>query len=750
MLANDAQRFVDTFAANPVSQSTPHIYMSMLTFWPSSGPIVKHYVQFTRGPVKAEGTALDQRQLAHLATWAFEDAIHAMAISPDGRHLALGIGKDVLVVDSSSGQRVLGPLHGHSEDISTIVFSPDCTSVVTGSLDYDSKTATIIGWDTNTGDIVGDPISLDGLMHPVSCLTFWPDCTCIASGFYEQTVRIWDTTTGKMLRSFEARDWVHAVACSPDGILIAAGFDEALQVWNSHTGAIVLGPLSTGLVNVITFSPDSSRIIHADRFQKTVHVRDAQNGQLIHELNVDIGSNFMMGISIGYSPNERHIALSHHQAIYGWDAQNGKMVLGPLEGHIRSLEITSVVFSPDGSRIISACNGGTVCTWDARKHNLAHESIIGCISGISSAKFSPDGHQFVSGSDDGSLHIWDSHTGATIVGPIKAHTGEAISVNYLNNRVVASCRGDTVVVCDARSGEMLRSLKIAPGHQINCIAFSLNGKLIVTGSELDSSSEVNLWDVHTGTRLLDPLTGFRYNISSVQFSPDGTCIVACSSDTYKQIVVWGVADGRNMFGFLNGHTSTVFSASYSPDGALIASGSHDHSIIVWDAYTGSKLLGPLVGHSNRVTSVHFSPDSTRLVSGSWDTTICIWDVRTGGMLFELLHGHEREITSVAYSLDGTRILSCSWDSTVHIHDARSVEERALLHSTTEFGDWVMNKDGWVVDDRLRLLVWVPGDLRRALMWPRTQLVVAPWGYVRVKFDKSRMGESWAQSYKSGL
>ncbi|CAE6461470.1 unnamed protein product [Rhizoctonia solani] len=216
----------------------------------------------------------------------------------------------------------------------------------------------------------------------------------------------------------------------------------------------------------------------------------------------------------------------------------------------------------------------------------------------------------------------------------------------------------------------------------------------------------------------------------------------------KQIVVWGVADGRNLFGFLNGHIWPVKSTSYSPDGALIASGSSDDTVIVWDAYTGSKLLGPLVGHSNSVTAVHFSPDSTRLVSGSADSTIRIWNVRTGEMLFELLHGHKQYILSVAYSPDGNRILSCSEDRSVRIHDAQGTEERALLRSTPDFGDWEMNNDGWLVDDQSRLLVWVPGDLRRALMWPRTEVAVAAWGYVRVKFDKSRMGESWAQSYTS--
>ncbi|EUC54676.1 vegetative incompatibility protein HET-E-1, putative, partial [Rhizoctonia solani AG-3 Rhs1AP] len=375
LLANDAQRFVDTFAANPVSQSTPHIYVSMLAFWPSSGPIAKHYMQFTHGPVEAEGTALDQRQLAHLATWVLEGGIGAMAVSPDGRYLALGIGVVVLVVDSTSGQRVLGPLHDRSNTISTIKFSPDCTRLIVGSFDDKSRHATIIGWDICTGDTVVGPLLLRGFADTISCLSFWPDYTCIASGSYSRTVCLWNADTGEKLRSLEVDDWLNVDALSPDGKLIAAGSRKGLQVWNSQTGDIAFGSLSTGPVNAITFSPDSSRIIHANWYEATISVWDAQGRQLIHELNVDIGCNVRMSGGIGCSPDNRHIALSHHQAVYVWDVQNGKMVLGPLEGHTSSRFDTLIMFSPDGSRIISACDGGTVCTWDARQHNLAPKSI---------------------------------------------------------------------------------------------------------------------------------------------------------------------------------------------------------------------------------------------------------------------------------------------------------------------------------------------------------------------------------------
>ncbi|KDN44163.1 hypothetical protein RSAG8_05636, partial [Rhizoctonia solani AG-8 WAC10335] len=736
-LVNDATRFVDTFASNAVSQSTPHIYVSMLTFWPRSGPIAKHYAQLTHGPVQAEGTALDRRQLAHLATWVFENAIDAMAVSPDGRYIALGIGRDVLVVDSSSGRVVLDPLHGHPDNIRSIIFSPNETRVLAGSLN--GSIATIIGWDTRTGGAVLGPLQLEGHTGYIKCLTFSPDCTRIATGSLDKTVRLWDAENGKMLRCLESKGSVDIAAFSPDSTRIAAGSYGALQVWNIQTGDTTFGPLNAS-IDRMAFSPDNSHILHTVYSSELISVRNAQTGDIIHELK--LGSSGSINC-IGYSPNGRYIVSgSHDRIVWVLDAQHGELVLGPLEGHTGS--ITSIAFSPDGSRIISGCTNGLVCTWDARQHNLPSHSIGTNSSDILSVKFSSDGKQFVSGSKDGSLSIWDSHSGEMAVGPIKAHTGEITAVDFLNDHVTSGSSDGTMCVCNAQSGEVVLGPLQTDQEGVCCIAYSPNGNLIATGH----NPKLNLWDAQTGDKVLGPLVGLKGATSSVQFSPDGTRLVASSWDKDTHIVVWDVSDGTNVFGSLNGHTSWVHSVSYSPNGALIASGSRDTTIIVWDAYTGTKVLGPLVGHSLWVHSVNFSPNSTRLVSGSRDRTIRIWDVQTGEMVFNFPHGHEDSIISVAYSPDGTRILSLCYDGSVRIHDARSTEERALSCSTNEYADWTIRKDGWVVDDQSRLLVWAPGDLRRALMWPRTQVVVAPWGYVRLKFDKSRMGESWAQSYTS--
>ncbi|EUC54562.1 vegetative incompatibility protein HET-E-1, putative [Rhizoctonia solani AG-3 Rhs1AP] len=674
-LVNDALRFVETFASNPVSQSTPHIYVSSLTFWPRSRPVAKHYTQFTHGPVQAEGTALDQRQVAHVATWVFKGAINTMAMSQDGRYIALGTGKDVLIVELAGGQVVLGPLHGHPEKVKSIIFSPDQTRILAGSFAYPSQAATIIGWDTRTGDTVLGPLQLKGHTDPIRCLTFSPDCTCIASASRDATVRLWDTTNGRMLRCLASDTWVSVTAFSPDGTQIAAGadFGEILQVWDSQTGDTTFGPLNVNASqhDAIDFSPDSSHIIHFGDDNSDIHMRDAQNGDLIHKLHLGDQDGL---VSTRYSPDGIWIVSGRNQSVQLWDAQDAKMVLGPLQAHTGG--INSVIFTPDGSRIISACDDGLVCTWDARQRNVSSDSSTSC-SPIVSAKFSSDGQLFVSGSKDGTLCIWDSYTGEIRVGPIKAHANQVMAVDFLHDRIVSGSDDGSIFVCDALSGKvMLGPLTITPGDVIRAVAYSPNENLVATVSGYPLFGRLNLWDVHTGTKVLGPLEDILGDIGSIQFSPDGTRIVGVgnSSSLDMKIVVCNVSDGEGILELRYSHTSYITSLSYSPNSALIASGSNDNTIVVWDAYTGSRLLGPLAGHSATVCSVHFSPDCTRLVSGSNDRTIRIWDVRTGEMVFELLHGHEQAIKSVAYSPDGTRILSLSDDMSVRIHDARDVKE----------------------------------------------------------------------------
>ncbi|KIM21959.1 hypothetical protein M408DRAFT_333160 [Serendipita vermifera MAFF 305830] len=206
------------------------------------------------------------------------------------------------------------------------------------------------------------------------------------------------------------------------------------------------------------------------------------------------------------------------------------------------------------------------------------------------------------------------------------------------------------------------------GHTewIECVAYSLDGKNIVSGSW---DKTIRIWDAVTGTAVGDPLKGHEDVVASIVYSPDGQKIASGSWD--GTIRVWDAVTGARIGEPLKGHTHHVVTVAYSPNGRNIASGSSDHTIRIWDAAAGMPIGEPLRGHSGEVTSVIYSPDGRRIASGSDDCTIRTWNAETGEPIGEPLKGHGYNITSVTYSPNGLNIVSGSIDRTIRIWDAET-------------------------------------------------------------------------------
>ncbi|XP_071500465.1 apoptotic protease-activating factor 1-like [Diadema antillarum] len=443
-------------------------------------------------------------------------------------------------------------------------------------------------------------VMIRGHKEMVRSLCFSPDDAYIISCSDDMTVKVLDSSTGKVMVTYTGHQYPPiSCSCSVDGQLVASAGGSEVHVW---------GMLSSKLEGKCASEADSV-------------------------------------LCCEFSPKGDVIAggLSTFEILL-WETKRFKPV-AVLKGH--TSWVMSVKFDVKGDRLVSASDDETVRIWKVQYGHMETQSVwkrdfaASFCEGKERLKF------LIAGDNKNRCLMTDGRDMEKMVELSQESSRmRAFALNSDTTKVAYGSDAGTVRVVDLKGQRLERSLDDAHSKEVRWCGFTKEGSTLVTSS---NDGLIKIW---SEDGKVSECKGHSKGVTSCRIFQDDCKILSSSQD--GTLRVWDLKSGRNLE-TINAHDDWIFMCEMSPDQSMVATVSVDKSAKIWDVESLT-LMKSLENHIDSVRTCHFSPDNSILATGDDSGITRVWNIDSGQEIGTCLQ-HKSWVTDIKFSPDSKIVIT---------------------------------------------------------------------------------------------